>query len=102
MTDFRTQLLKAKEMQGIFHAYPPRKFADGQIVIVPPKNAAVVRFAIPATLIDTDRSWAYACSLPENPDAWSYFSESHLVDLTDLQVDPDGNALLILKPHEPS
>ena len=94
---FKTDYQATLEMQKHFYDHPSRKFEDGDIVIVPPKTVALVRFAAPASLRGDEYTWIYACSPSHDPDITDYYSEQQLADLEDLITDDDGNIFLIIE-----
>ena len=98
MANLRSQIIKALEMQANYSAHPRRKFCDGQVVICPPGEVGVIRFASPLSLEGDEYTWVYCCVNPDNPNDLNYFPESHLSSLGALKTDGFGNFVLTLEP----
>jgi hypothetical protein len=78
---FPVQLAKAQHLQEIYFGHPPRKFADGQLVIVPPGRISIVQSATPASLDGSTLTWLYRCPFVDRPEIGEFFSEASLIAL---------------------
>jgi hypothetical protein len=83
--NFADELVKALEIQKVICNHPPRKFYDGQIVVVQGERVSVVQFATPATLDGSTFTWIYCCPFMNAPGIAEYLTESALTDLLVLE-----------------
>jgi hypothetical protein len=76
-----SELAKAQALQQQILAHPPRKFADGQIVVVKGERVSIVASVMPDLLEDSTFTWLYFCPHIESPICGEYLSETELTEL---------------------